>query len=146
MHLLIALLTTCALTVFAPSSLAETTEKLKSALASDIRSDAAKTRDANRKPIETLTFFGLQDDMTVLELFPGGGWYTKILAPVLNENGKLYEAMGTNGIAALSAYDDFSQMEILDVKANMTKPPGELFYSLSDQILDLGVSGNDTSW
>lgn len=118
-------------------------EKIKSAMASDLRTTKETNRDQNRKPVETLTFFGLQDDMTVLELFPGGGWYTKILAPVMNENGKLYEAMGTDAIAALSAHDDFSQMEILDVKANMTKPPGELFYSLSDQTLDLGVSNLD---
>ncbi|MBT7335232.1 MAG: class I SAM-dependent methyltransferase [Gammaproteobacteria bacterium] len=115
MHLLIALLTTCALTVFAPSSLAETTEKLKSALASDIRSDAAKTRDANRKPIETLTFFGLEDDMRVLELIPGGGWYTELLAPVLAEKGKLFVAVGTQGIERKIADGRLNHVEVIRV-------------------------------
>jgi predicted methyltransferase len=40
-------------------------------------------RDVYRKPLETLEFFGLKKDMTVLESWPGGGWYTEILAPYL---------------------------------------------------------------
>lgn len=68
---------------------AEIDDKVNTALASDIRTDAERARDANRRPLETLKFLGLSDDMQVLELFPGGGWYTKILAPVLAENGRL---------------------------------------------------------
>ena len=47
--------------------------KLKTALAADIRTDAEKDRDRNRKPIATLKFFGLRDDMKIVELIPGGG-------------------------------------------------------------------------
>ena len=56
------------------------------------RSAANKARDRYRHPIETLEFFGLRPDMTVIELEPGGGWYTEILAPVLHDRGHLIEA------------------------------------------------------
>src|SRR5690348_10658293 len=58
------------------------------------RSDAHKARDPYRHPVQTLEFFGLQPDMTVVELAPGGGWYTEILAPVLKDHGHLIEATG----------------------------------------------------
>jgi predicted methyltransferase len=56
------------------------------------RSAAHKARDQYRHPIETLQFFGLKPNMTVVELDPGGGWYTEILAPVLYAHGHLIEA------------------------------------------------------
>ena len=50
-------------------------------------------RNAWRHPVETLEFFGLRDDMTVVEIWSGGGgWYTEVLAPFLRENGELYAA------------------------------------------------------
>lgn len=51
-----------------------------------------KLRDQYRHPYETLTFFGIKPDMTVVELWPGGGWYTEILAPYLNEQGQYIAA------------------------------------------------------
>ena len=80
---------------------ADIDDKVQAALAADIRTEAETARDANRKPLETLKFFGLADDMRVLELVPGGGWYTKILAPVLAENGRLAIAIGTQGTQAV---------------------------------------------
>jgi predicted methyltransferase len=56
------------------------------------RSPANRARDRYRHPMQTLEFFGLQPDMTVIELDPGGGWYTEILAPVLRDHGHLIEA------------------------------------------------------
>lgn len=44
-------------------------------------------RDEWRHPLQTLLFWGLQGDMTVLEILPGLGWYTSILAPYLHANG-----------------------------------------------------------
>lgn len=81
---------------------AEIDDKVNAALAADIRTEAETARDANRKPLETLKFLGLSDDMQVLELFPGGGWYTKILAPVLAENGRLAVSIFTQGAAAMA--------------------------------------------
>ncbi|HET6725711.1 MAG TPA: hypothetical protein VFH85_06875 [Gammaproteobacteria bacterium] len=56
------------------------------------RSVANKLRDKYRHPHATLEFFGLKPDMTVVELEPGGGWYTEILAPYLKDHGHLIEA------------------------------------------------------
>lgn len=67
---------------------------LQKAVNGDWRSAAHKARDQYRHPLETLQFFGLKPDMTVIELQPGGGWYTEILAPVLYAQGHLLEASG----------------------------------------------------
>jgi predicted methyltransferase len=76
----------------APSD--STVALLQKAVNGDWRSAAHKARDQYRHPIETLQFFGLKPDMTVIELQPGGGWYTEILAPVLYAHGHLLEATG----------------------------------------------------
>ncbi|AGY59958.1 class I SAM-dependent methyltransferase [Gloeobacter kilaueensis] len=79
----------------APSARAEqvasasTEQLLRAAIASPNRSEKARDRDRYRHPLETLTFLGLRPEMTVIELWPGGGWYTALLAPVLAERGKL---------------------------------------------------------
>jgi predicted methyltransferase len=57
------------------------------------RSEANKARDAHRHPRETLVFFGLKPGQTVVEITPGGGWYTEILAPLLKGQGKLVAAV-----------------------------------------------------
>ena len=54
------------------------------------RSSERRARNHSRHPAETLAFFGIRDDLTVVEISPGGGWYTEILAPYLRENGVLY--------------------------------------------------------
>jgi predicted methyltransferase len=56
--------------------------------AGDWRDPANVARDKYRHPAQTLEFFGVRDDMTVLEIWPGGGWYTEILAPYLRERGR----------------------------------------------------------
>lgn len=68
---------------------------LHQAVTGSWRSDTNKARDQYRHPIETLEFFGLRPDMTVIELAPGGGWYTDILAPVLADHGQLIAAPGS---------------------------------------------------
>jgi predicted methyltransferase len=67
---------------------------LEAALASPTRTDAERARDKYRHPAETLAFFGLKPDMHVIELVPGGGWYTAILAPYLHDKGALAITMG----------------------------------------------------
>ncbi len=68
---------------------ADTSAKIQWAMAGKHRSEKNRARDAFRHPLETLSFFGLKDDMTVIELWPGRGWYTEILASVMREKGKL---------------------------------------------------------
>ena len=65
---------------------------LDAALAGAHRSAANKARDRYRHPKETLEFFGIRPEMTAVEIWPGGGWYTDILAPLLRDRGKLYVA------------------------------------------------------
>src|SRR3954471_6516728 len=67
-------------------------DALKAAIAGKHRPAAKVLRDAARHPYETLTFFGIKPTMTVVELSPGGGWYTEILAPYLRAQGKLVGA------------------------------------------------------
>ena len=86
------------LLIISPVFADDVSEKLEAAMQSEIRSEADMQRDANRKPIETLAFFGLRDDMRVLELFPGGGWYTSLLAPVLRDNGELIVALSATRV------------------------------------------------
>jgi predicted methyltransferase len=56
------------------------------------RSESNQARDAYRHPAETLAFLGLEPDMTVIEVLPGGLWYTEILAPTLREKGQYVAA------------------------------------------------------
>ncbi len=63
------------------------------AVAASGRGDADRARDKDRHPAETLSFFGLKPEMTVIEVIPGGGWYTAILAPYLAPSGQLVEAV-----------------------------------------------------
>ena len=65
---------------------------LDAALAGTHRSDANRARDRFRHPKETLMFFGFRPGMTVVEIWPGGGWYTEVLGPALAASGKLYVA------------------------------------------------------
>lgn len=77
-----------------------TAEAISAALAGSHRSPANHARDVYRHPKETLLFFGLRPDMTVVEIWPGGGWYTEVLAPVLRDHGKLYAAHVDPGTGA----------------------------------------------
>ncbi len=67
-------------------------DNLATIAAADHRPEAWAERNAYRNPVETLKFFGLKPDMTVIELFPGGGWYTSILAPYLKDEGQYVAA------------------------------------------------------
>jgi predicted methyltransferase len=79
-----------------PTGADNTTATLTAILAGAHRPDSEKTRDQYRHPLETLTWFGIKDDMTVVEIWPGGGWYTAILAPFLKERGTYYAAVSEN--------------------------------------------------
>jgi len=105
--------------------------KLKAALASDIRTDAEKERDRNRRPAQTLKFFGLRDDMKIVELLPGGGWYAKLLAPIVKDNGEYYAALGTGRIAEnLVGKPGYEHMKIVAEDAKVYRKDGERTYTL----------------
>ena len=133
-----------AVVLFAGQALAanEIDAKVDAALAAESRPEADRERDRNRRPLDTLTFFGLQDDMRVLELLPGGGWYTRVLAPVLAENGTLYVSIGTNRVkTTVLTEPGFEEVVVLENNANVRRPDGSRYYAMDD--FDFGVSDLD---
>ncbi len=72
---------------------------LAAAVASPNRLPAYVARDRYRHPVETLSFFGVAPDDTVVEIFPGGGWYTEILAPYVAGRGAYYAVASDQGLA-----------------------------------------------
>jgi predicted methyltransferase len=87
-----AWLAAAALVCAAANAAAEPAADLAAAIAGPQRSAENRARDTWRHPAQTLDFFGIRSDMTVVEISPGGGWYTEILAPYLRDKGKLYAA------------------------------------------------------
>jgi predicted methyltransferase len=69
---------------------------LDAAIASPTRTPANVQRDRYRNPAATLAFFGVRPNDTVVEIWPGGGWYTEILAPYVRQGGGTYYAVGLN--------------------------------------------------
>ncbi len=67
--------------------------QLQNVLAGEWRSDANRARDEYRHPLQTLEFFGVQPQQTVVEITPGAGWYAEILAPWLREGGNYVAAV-----------------------------------------------------
>ena len=65
---------------------------LAAAIADPRRKESNRARDQYRHPLETLAFFGVRPDQTVVEIWPSGGWYAEILAPLLRDKGVYYGA------------------------------------------------------
>lgn len=118
-----------------------TEEKIKAAMVSEVRTAEEVARDSNRIPLETLRFFGLRDDMKIIELLPGGGWYTKILAPVMNEKGEYYMALGTTRARELLSLPGFENGKVTAEAAQITRPEGAPNYIIENA--DLGVTDAD---
>lgn len=118
-------------------------DKLKTALKSEVRTDKEKDRDRNRRPVSTMKFMGFRDDMKVVELLPGGGWYTKLLAPVLKEKGELYLAYGAGRVekALINENEDFKHVKVVASDAKLYRKEGAKFYSLENA--DLGLKKLD---
>ena len=125
----------------AADSFDATAAKIKTALKADIRTEAETDRDKNRKALQTLEFFGLRDNMKIIELIPGGGWYTKILAPVVSDKGEYYAAIGTGRINDLIEESGFEKIKIVAQQAKIYRKEGARFYSLEAD--SLGVKDLD---
>ena len=95
-----------------------TAGQLDAVLGGSWRSGFNKARDAYRHPKATLQFFGLQPDQTVIEITPGGGWYSEILAPLLRDNGHY--------IAAVAASNDAeSKQDTASLRSKFSADPAE---------------------
>lgn len=101
------------------------TETLSVAAESDHRSVENRARNQARHPAATLVFFGIRADMIVVEISPGGGWYTEILAPFLRDKGKLYAAN----------YDPESKEEYYRNNANRFLEKLEANPTIYDQVI-----------
>ena len=86
---------------------------LDAVLAGDHRTDEERVRDQYRHPKETLQFFEVTPEMSVVEIWPGGGWYTQVIAPYLKSGGGVYYAAGFSRVDAnprvISALNAFKE-------------------------------------
>lgn len=95
--------------------------EVQKAMASSIRDDADRLADTYRKPDVALPFFGLKNDMRVIELIPAGGYYTRILGQVLNDKGQLYVGADGEAVADKLAGWGLSKVQVLDDKFESTR-------------------------
>ena len=106
-----ALAAVLALLVSSQGSAATDTQALiEQAQQGDHRSDKNRARDGARHPLETLQFFGWQPEMTVVEISPGTGWYTELLAPLTRPKGVYYGAGFALTADDLPSYGKMVQM------------------------------------
>jgi predicted methyltransferase len=92
-HIAAAMLTIAGLAALnAPIPASAAGDALAAAIAGSWRTPKMAARDPVRHPAEELAFFGLKPDMTVVEVWPGGGYWTEILAPYLRDKGTFYAA------------------------------------------------------
>lgn len=87
---LFVLMTCCLVSVSTLAQQSDIRSRVEAAMASEVHSAEEKARYPMRQPADVLEFFRLEPDMRVIELLPFGGWYTKLLAHVLADDGKLY--------------------------------------------------------
>lgn len=87
-----------------PLHSATAADAIDEAVAAPHRDAANVARDRFRHPAETLRFFRIEPAMTVVEIWPGGGWYTGILAPLLHDDGTLYLAVFSDTAFAPDSY------------------------------------------
>nr|WP_047165727.1 class I SAM-dependent methyltransferase [Sphingomonas sp. Y57] len=104
--LAIALSAPAAIAPAAPATSAKADPAVAGAIADSRRSEASRVRDQYRHPAETLAFFDVHPGQTVVEFYPGGGWYTQILAPLLKGNGTYVAFAPERGVANTTAILD----------------------------------------
>ena len=121
------------------------------------RSEANAARDTYRHPSETLAFFGIKKGMTVMEIWPGGGWYTEILAPAMRDYGNLVVATWDSGVEGQPSYryelpkkmeENFARHpEVYDqVTFEYFSPPGSASLGDADSIDVILTFRNTHGW
>ncbi len=127
---LLASLIGISLAASATPAWAEPGAAITAAVADAGRPDADKQRDAARKPAEIVDFAGVKPGMTVAEIAPGGGYFTRILARSVGPDGKVYALMpsffanrpgGLDGINAIAA--EYGNVEVVVVDYASTVLP-----------------------
>jgi len=88
--------------------------RVERAMLGDHRSESNIARNGYRHPVGTLTFLGLQDGMTVMEIWPGNGWYTEVLAPAIRHHGQFIVASYDTEVPNQPQYRYRLQEELLN--------------------------------
>jgi predicted methyltransferase len=107
----------------AAEAAAPTQSALDSALAGSWRTPEFVARDAFRHPKETLEFFGIAPNMTVIEITPGGGWYAEILAPYLQAEGRYLGAIIDPATASSDSARDYYTRSNQGLRDKLTGAP-----------------------
>lgn len=127
------------------ASLADT-QKLEKAIAGKHRTPAYVERDRYRHPMQTLSLFDVQPDHTVVEVWPGGGWYTEILAPYLRDDGKLiaahYDAGDTQASYRPGSREKFEQKLAGNKRVYGKVEVASLMFDESNGTLAIGAAGS----
>jgi predicted methyltransferase len=100
-----------------PATRTATATRIDAVLAGSHRSAANRARDAYRHPRQTLLFFGVRPEMTVVEITPNPGWYTEVLAPLVREHGRYIAALPQEGA------DEYSPAELAQFRAKLDSAP-----------------------
>jgi len=121
--------------VFCAAAWAQSADSLiDKVMVGEHRAQANKARDKYRHPKETLLFFGLRPEMTVVEISPSRGWYTEILAPVLRDAGQYYAAVA----AVTEKTPDALKKNDTDYRALLAAAP-ELYGKVKLSVLTPGA-------
>jgi len=116
---------------------------LRAAVADPRRPQADTQRDAERKPAESMAFAGVQPGMTVIELLPGGGYYTRLLSAAVGSKGHLYELVGAPRPDAPAGTPD----RTLPIKAIIAEPGYGNITLLVQPLKELALpTGADLAW
>lgn len=102
------------------------TSKVEAATEGDHRSDKNKARNQYRHPVATMDFFGLKPNMSILEIGPGGGWYTEILAPVMRDTGLYVAGSYDVSIEGQAKYRYRQHQALIDNIANQADIYGQV--------------------
>lgn len=106
------------------ASQAQAGPALQQALQGQWRDPANVARDVYRHPGQTLAFFGVEPGQTVIEITPGGGWYTEILAPYLREQGQYVAAVVDPAAVAEGRGRDYQQKSKTTLENKLAASPG----------------------
>ena len=108
-----------------PAAAEQPADPLAAAIAGNWRDPKNVARDRYRHPRETLTFFGLQPGQTVIEITPGAGWYSEILAPYLRGNGTYIAAVVDPMAVAEGRSRDYQQKNKAGLEAKFAAAPAQ---------------------